>query len=118
MFDEPTPIGAPGADIALLIRRSRLAFGGHDFICVGTSATMASAGTSEDQRREVAAVAQMLFGTTIAPDQVIGETLGARDPERDFTDAATVAALATALLLIRSRPRLYEAFRVHPLASD
>ena len=33
--------GRQGADVALLIRRCRQAFGGKDIICVGTSATMA-----------------------------------------------------------------------------
>jgi hypothetical protein len=40
-----------------------MAFGGHDIICVGTSATMASEGSSVDQKREVAKVAATLFGT-------------------------------------------------------
>ncbi len=45
VFDElHTYRGRQGADVALLIRRCRLAFGGHDIICVGTSATMASEG--------------------------------------------------------------------------
>jgi len=98
VFDElHTYRGRQGADIALLIRRCRLALGGRDFLCVGTSATMASAGTSEDQRREVAAVAQTLFGTAIAADQVIGETLERATPDRDFTDPAPVTALTAAL---------------------
>jgi ATP-dependent helicase YprA (DUF1998 family) len=59
VFDElHTYRGRQGADVALLIRRCRLAFGGHDIICVGTSATMASGGSSEDQKREVASVAR------------------------------------------------------------
>ena len=46
VFDElHTYRGRQGADVALLIRRCRLAFGGHDIICIGTSATMASGGT-------------------------------------------------------------------------
>jgi ATP-dependent helicase YprA (DUF1998 family) len=53
-----TPPGRQGADVALLIRRCRQAFGGHDIICVGTSATMSSKGTADDQKRDVAAVAQ------------------------------------------------------------
>jgi ATP-dependent helicase YprA (DUF1998 family) len=76
VFDElHTYRGRQGADVAMLIRRCRLAFGGHDFVCVGTSATMASEGTSLDQKREVARVAETLFGTTIGEDQVISESL-------------------------------------------
>jgi ATP-dependent helicase YprA (DUF1998 family) len=63
VFDElHTYRGRQGADVALLIRRCRLAFGGHDITCIGTSATIASEGTSENQKREVAKVAQTLFG--------------------------------------------------------
>src|SRR5438093_3911855 len=75
VFDElHTYRGRQGADVSLLIRRCRLAFGGHDFICVGTSATMASEGTSQDQKTEVARVAEVLFGTKIDASQIIGET--------------------------------------------
>ena len=57
VFDElHTYRGRQGADVALLIRRCRLAFGGHDFICVGTSATMATEGTTDEQKRVVANV--------------------------------------------------------------
>ena len=63
VFDElHTYRGRQGADVALLIRRCRQAFGGHDIICIGTSATMASGGTTDEQKREVAKVAQTLFG--------------------------------------------------------
>ena len=55
VFDElHTYRGRQGADVALLIRRCRLAFGGHDIICIGTSATMASGGSTDEQKREVA----------------------------------------------------------------
>src|SRR6266511_6251729 len=43
--------------------------------CVGTSATLAGPGTADQQRAEVAAVATKLFGASVAPQQVIGETL-------------------------------------------
>jgi hypothetical protein len=79
VFDElHTYRGRQGADVALLIRRCRLAFGGDDMICVGTSATMASSGSTEDQKREVTKVAQTLFGVPFDTSQVIGETLAAR----------------------------------------
>ena len=105
VFDElHTYRGRQGADVALLIRRCRLAFGGHDIICVGTSATMASEGSSEDQKREVAAVAQTLFGTPISPSQVIGETLERSTPELDFTSPAVLKSLAGCDHLGHSRP--------------
>jgi hypothetical protein len=75
VFDElHTYRGRQGADVALLIRRCRQAFGAHDMVCIGTSATMANGGSTEDQRREVARVARSLFGVNFEPEQVVGET--------------------------------------------
>ena len=42
--------GRQGADVALLIRRCRMAFQAQELICVGTSATMASGGSVADQK--------------------------------------------------------------------
>jgi ATP-dependent helicase YprA (DUF1998 family) len=81
VFDElHTYRGRQGADVALLIRRCRIAFSGHDMICIGTSATMASGGSTEAQKREVAKVAQTLFGVPFDETQVIGETLERATP--------------------------------------
>jgi very-short-patch-repair endonuclease len=118
VFDElHTYRGRQGADIALLIRRCRQAFGGHDIICVGTSATMASEGTSEEQKRDVAEVATLLFGTKFEPDQVIGETLERATPEVDCLQPDVVARLADAVASDATPPGDYESFRTHPLAS-
>lgn len=118
VFDElHTYRGRQGADVAMLIRRCRLAVGGHDFICVGTSATMASGGTVADQRAEVAHVATTLFGTRFEPAQVIGETLERATPEVDPADAGAAAALTSALTAGAEPPADYDAFRAHPLAS-
>ncbi|MDX9980541.1 MAG: DEAD/DEAH box helicase, partial [Lentisphaeria bacterium] len=118
VFDElHTYRGRQGADIALLIRRCRQAFGGHNIICVGTSATMSSTGTAEDQKRDVAAVAATLFGTPIAAPQVIGETLERATPEVDFTAAPAREDLSKAVVGFQSPPADYEAFRMHPVAS-
>lgn len=67
--------GRQGADVAMLVRRVRDACQSPAMQCVGTSATMASAGTDADQRRVVAEVATGLFGAEVTPDRVIGETL-------------------------------------------
>ena len=86
VFDElHTCRGRRGADVAMLIRRCRRAFGNSvtfgngvassaGVICVGASATMASGGSSEEQRHEVAKVSRSLFGADFTPEQVIGET--------------------------------------------
>jgi ATP-dependent helicase YprA (DUF1998 family) len=109
VFDElHTYRGGQGADIALLIRRCRLAFGGDDMIYVGTSATMASGGSTEDQKGEV---------TKVAQTQVIGETLERATPEVDLGDRQVIEALRATVAARESPPESYEAFRVHPLAS-
>ena len=118
VFDElHTYRGRQGADIALLIRRCRQAFGGHEMICIGTSATMASGGTVEDQRREVATVAQSLFGVPFTPKQVIGETLERATPEQDFTDPRVIDGLRATITSNAAPPAAVDAFRLHPLAA-
>ena len=117
VFDElHTYRGRQGADVAMLIRRCRHAFG-NDAVCVGTSATMASDGSTEDQRREVARVSQSLFGVDISPEQVISETLERATPEIDLTDESVVAEINSAVASGPSPPTSYETFRSHPLAS-
>lgn len=67
--------GRQGADVALLVRRLRQRLQAKDLVCIGTSATMSSAGAQDDRNRTVAAVASKLFGTRITEHDVIGETL-------------------------------------------
>jgi len=118
VFDEfHTYRGRQGADVALLIRRCRQAFGGRDIICIGTSATMASGGTTERQKCEVAKVAQTLFGVAFDASQVIGESLERATPEIDFQDQRVVTTLREAIESEQPPPDDYEAFRLHPLAS-
>ncbi|MGH3635267.1 MAG: DEAD/DEAH box helicase, partial [Mycobacterium sp.] len=82
--------GRQGADVAMLVRRVRDACQSPELQYVGTSATMASAGTEADQRRVAAEVATGLFGTTVTPDRVIGETLDcATAGDADDIDALT-----------------------------
>ncbi len=119
VFDElHTYRGRQGADVALLIRRCRMAFGGHDIICIGTSATMASEGSSIDQKREVAKVAQTLFGTAVDETQVIGETLERATPDLNWSRRDELRqSLTSALASPDGVPANYESFRSHPLAS-
>ncbi len=67
--------GRQGADVAMLVRRLRQRLEAKNLICIGTSATMSSTGTTEDQQNTVAKVASKLFGATITAHEVIGETL-------------------------------------------
>ena len=118
VFDElHTYRGRQGADVALLIRRCRSAFGGGDITCSGTSATMASGGSCEEQKREVAKVAQTLFGVPFDVTQVIGETLERATPETDFGDQEVVQAIRTTIQTNANPPETYEEFRLHLLAA-
>src|SRR5213592_4218101 len=85
--------GRQGADVALLVRRTRDACGATQLQHVGTSATMATGGNWEDQQREVARVASLIFGATLEPRDVIGETLRRATREPDLGSAAFKNAL-------------------------
>ena len=89
--------GRQGADVALLIRRLRDVCASPDLQVIGTSATMASGGTSEDQKRTVADVATRLFGSEVTPDRVIGETLTGATERTEFGDSDLGDSLRAAL---------------------
>jgi ATP-dependent helicase YprA (DUF1998 family) len=80
--------GRQGADVALLARRVREACHASALQCIGTSATLASGGTYEEQRSEVARVASLLFGADVETRDVIGETLRRATPHCDVDDSA------------------------------
>ena len=67
--------GRQGADVAMLVRRVRERLRPEQLQCIGTSATMASEGSLEDNSRVVARVASKLFAVPIAESNVIVETL-------------------------------------------
>ena len=94
VFDElHTYRGRQGADVALLIRRVKDACEAANVQCVGTSATMSTEGTSAQRRAVVARVAGEIFGTPIAEENVIGETLiRATDSDAGPVTAARIAA--------------------------
>ncbi len=118
VFDElHTYRGRQGADVALLIRRCRSAFGNPEVTCIGTSATMVSGGSSKEQKQEVAKVAGTLFGVAFDSSQVIGETLERATPEIDTGARKTMQALQEAIEADEIPPDNYDDFRLHPLAS-
>jgi hypothetical protein len=103
--------GRQGADVALLVRRAREACKAPGLQCIGTSATMAAGGTWASQRKAVAEVASVLFGTAVPEPNVIGETL----------QPATVGEYNAAALVERVRagtppPADLGAFRKDPLS--
>ncbi|MGW6639747.1 DEAD/DEAH box helicase [Streptomyces cyaneofuscatus] len=115
--------GRQGADVALLVRRLRDACAAPQLQCIGTSATMASAATLAEARSKVADVATSLFGTTVRPDRVIGETLErATDPGPAQRSPAGVrrTALGAAVRRAADEPdalsRDYMVLRTNPLA--
>jgi len=114
VFDElHTYRGRQGADVAMLIRRIR-AQCRHEVTCIGTSATMVSGGSVDEQRAEVAAVASKLFGKGFAPAQVVNETLA-----RSLDGSAVVPSRETLAAAIRAgvTPSTHEAaLRAHPVA--
>jgi ATP-dependent helicase YprA (DUF1998 family) len=85
--------GRQGADVGMLARRARQAFAADALQCVGTSATLSSEGTWEQQQTEVARVATRLFGTSVEPNNVIGETLRRVTTALDFEGAEVVSQL-------------------------
>ncbi len=89
--------GRQGADVALLVRRAREAFAADRLQVVGTSATLAGEGTWSEQRDEVARVASLLFGATVHPQNVIGETLQRVTPSADPASPAFVEKLRARL---------------------
>lgn len=75
VFDElHTYRGRQGADVAMLIRRIHRE-AQQKLICIGTSATMSSGGSPDQQHEDVAKVATKIFGVPILPRQIITETL-------------------------------------------
>jgi ATP-dependent helicase YprA (DUF1998 family) len=110
--------GRQGADVAFLVRRAREFFEAPAMQCVGTSATLAGAGTHVERRREVARVASLLFGSEVVADAVIGETLRRATPERDLTDPGFVQDLRERISDSAHRPPTrYHEFVGDPLSS-
>lgn len=109
--------GRQGADVALLVRRVRDALRSPDMQCVGTSATLASSGTYDEQRADVAKVASTIFGSTVDPGDVIGETLRRTTEMRDPQDPVFIEALRTRVAdASKGAPTAFSAFQGDPLA--
>lgn len=92
MLDErQTYRGRHEADVALLVRRVREACQANDLRCIGTSATLAPAGTLGEQQREVARVASLLFGTEVKAGSVLDRRMTMSKSARTERASATVA---------------------------
>lgn len=73
--------GRQGADVAMLVRRVRDRMKADKLQCIGTSATLSTEGTFEEQKAKVAEIASLLFGSEVKSQYVIGETLKRATPE-------------------------------------
>ncbi|HLH71037.1 MAG TPA: DEAD/DEAH box helicase [Candidatus Dormibacteraeota bacterium] len=109
--------GRQGADVAMLVRRVREATASPELQCVGTSATLASEGTAEEQRSQVAQVASEIFGSPVEPASVIVESLRRLTAGADPEDPGFVARLRRRLEEDRPPPLSFEAFRDDPLSA-
>ncbi len=85
--------GRQGADVAMLVRRVRDALNAIHLQCIGTSATLAGPGSLEEQRRDVAEVASILFGDKVQPEHIIGETLRRSTDEFSISDPGFISSL-------------------------
>lgn len=75
VFDElHTYRGRQGSDVSILIRRIKNICA-KELICIGTSATMTSDGTTDERKQAVADVAKQIFSFPFTKDHIIGERL-------------------------------------------
>lgn len=118
VFDElHTYRGRQGADVAMLIRRCREAFQCESMRCVGTSATMTSSGNSEAQSRVVSEVASRIFGESIPPENIVGETLRRSTAVFDFSQSSVQAELKKCIEPETEPDSDFKSFRQLALAS-
>ena len=120
VFDElHTYRGRQGADVALLIRRCRGVFENPDspLTCIGTSATLAAGADSEEQRQEVAQVAETFFGTEFTADQVVLETLKRVTADTDLENPKALQQITQAITAQQPPPSNSKSFADHPLAA-
>ncbi len=116
VFDElHTYRGRQGADVAMLIRRVREACEARVLQNIGTSATLSGSTSWHGQQEEVARVASQLFGTPLAPGDVIGETLR-RVTAEGPPDEATETVQLRERLVSGDLPATRGAFCADPIA--
>lgn len=76
VYDElHTYRGRQGSDVALLNRRIKAYINNKNLRCIGTSATMASGGSLEEQKNVISHVVETFFASKFPTTQIINETL-------------------------------------------
>src|SRR5262249_27007239 len=101
---------------SLLVRRVRNRLAANELQCVGTSATIAGAGSFEAQRKEVADVAAQVFGADFKPENIVGETLQRATPPMDFSNPQSVSKLTELLSNATQPPTDYDGYCNSPLS--
>ncbi len=101
--------GRQGADVAMLVRRVRERMGASKMLCIGTSATMAS-GEEDAGRKAVTEVGTLLFGSTVAHEDIVTESLVRR------TEGMPSAAAVRAAVLHPPETPGFDSFAADPLA--
>lgn len=118
VFDElHTYRGRQGADVALLCRRVSERLGNKRIQYVGTSATLAGAGTLAEQQAEVAQVASYIFGAEVKPNAVIGETLRRSTMNVEITNPRFIEDLKQRVLSDTASPaKTFNEFTADPFS--
>lgn len=106
--------GRQGADVAMLVRRVREALNADSLQCIGTSATLVTEGSWEEQQSEVSKAASLLFGASVLPESVIGESLRQITVEEDLDSTEFVQKLRKRLE--NHPPSTFDEFIRDPLA--
>jgi len=110
--------GRQGADVAMLIRRLGKRLKSEHLQCIGTSATLAGAGSYEEQQQEIAKTASTLFGAKFLPEHVIGETLQRATREEKLDDPVFIKTLTERVKDVnRKPPKSYVEFIKDPLST-
>ncbi len=107
--------GRQGADVALLVRRVRERLSPEKLQCIGTSATMASEGSTSNKQEVVATVASKLFAMEVDASHVIIEELE-RVTDKSQRAESVQDALGPAIDAGIPSDVTDDALRHHPLA--
>lgn len=109
--------GRQGADVAMLVRRVRDATESEHLQCVGTSATLAGEGSYKEKQTEVAHVASQIFGATVKPENIIGETLMSVTEEVKENDSGFIEKVREQTTDKSAVSKDYQSFISQPLST-
>ncbi|TVM03119.1 MAG: hypothetical protein CV087_06840 [Candidatus Brocadia sp. WS118] len=109
--------GRQGADVGFLNRRVQQTLNAPELQFIGTSATLAGSGSFYEQRKEVAEVAKKIFGSTVEPECVIGETLRRSTSHTDLSSTVFIKQLTGRINNTAYKiPKAFEEFVNDPLS--